>query len=225
MPTQTHARREAPSQTLADRRQTPADRHQTRTQSHTSPAARHAAQLQSRLDASPRVQAVQRVVQRNGDGNENQSWFSKYIFGKHFYKVRHQANSPLSGESDEDTTRRTYESLKKKPAPGNRGKGASRWGTPIWLFPFGKILSQSNDEESSVTNTTQFPHLFHRGWVKRKAIGSDVETEGGGYGLLPGVNNYFANWLWGNQALRLRLKNDPKFKQEWDQDSLEKASL
>lgn len=217
MPTPAHTltRRELPAQRLAARRQAEGP-------THSSPAARHAAQLQSQLDASPRVQAIQRVVQRDDDdtgffGN----LFKKYVYGPHFYSVRHRANSPLEGESEADTTRRTYESLKKKPAPGNFGKGASSAGTPIWLFPFGKIFSQSNDEDSSVTNTTVPPHLLHPGWAKRKAIGSDIETTGGGHGLFPAANNFFANSLWGYQALKLRFQNDPKFKKQWDKQTFE----
>lgn len=187
-----------------------------------NPAVRHAAQLQAQLDGSSRVKSTaQRVVQREGGDGDDNSFFKKYIFGPHFYKVRHQANSPLDGESEAETTSRTFQSLKKKPAPFNFGRSATKKGNPFFIFPFGWINSQSNSEDSSVTNTTLFPHFFHPGYVKRTAIGSDIETEGGGTGLFPAVNNYFANWLWGNQAFRLRLKNDPKFKKQWDQQTIE----
>jgi hypothetical protein len=153
------------------------------------------------------------VIQMNGDKESSfQNFFKRHIYGEHSYDLSHQVHTRSPGVTDEEATKKTFEIIKKHPAPLSLGRESTEEGGTMWIPPFGQINTMTNPLQNYLTNVTMpRRHVLHPGWVKRSAVGENVRTEGGGTGLFPSLNEGAANMLWGSMAYRDRLRNDPKF--------------
>jgi hypothetical protein len=167
------------------------------------------------------------VAQMNGDG-ESPFWkfFRTHIYGEHSYRLSHQVHSRSPGQTDEEATKKTFDIIKKHPAPLSLGRESTEEGRTMWIPPFGQINTMTNPLQHYLTNVTMpGRHFLHPGFVKRTAVGESVITEGGGTGMFPSLNVGLANMLWGSMAYRDRLKSDPAFARKHYADVMEKTLI
>ena len=186
-----------------------------------SSSVRRTAQLKAALNSRSGV-AQLNGGGKGGDAGWLSNWFKRHVYGTHQYDVVHPAYGPQPGESDDEVAAKVYDALTKTGAPGT-----SLQSTPtpqnIWML-LGKISTQSNPNERSVTNIPKVPHLLYpwfggeEGEVKRQVEGPNIRTKGKGTGLFPSANEALADVLWGSMAHKARLLIDPPYKNQHEKD-------
>lgn len=186
------------------------------------PAVQSMVQLKSALGAG------RGVAQFQGGGIRGllarmAAFSTRHLYGPHRYAVRNRAFP--QGLPDMEK----YAALKRYPAPGARD--SSEEGAEKWMA-LGRIHTQADPEDLSITNRTLPPHILHnylggkQGVVKRRVEGEDIVTEGEGSGILPSLNEALAPYIWGPQAYKARLETDPQEReyQEMISEEMRKAS-
>jgi hypothetical protein len=186
-----------------------------------APMQMHSKAMNTATPASSRA-----VIQMNGKDSWLKSFWKTHIYGEHYYDLSHQVRPKEQHLSEEESSQKTYSIIKGHPAPLSLGRESTEEGTTMWIPPFGQIQTTSDPSMKQVTNrTVPGKHVLHPGWVKRTAEGENIRTEGGGHGVFPRANEWVSDYVWGSMAYRDRLKTDPQFKKEHDEDVMEHAAL
>ncbi len=175
---------------------------------------------------NPKLHQLSQIPTQGGPEPKKPSFFERHIYGPHQYKVEHQANTEMPGETEEELTQRTFEAMAQHPAPFSLGRKSTPEGKQMSIFPFGQINTMTNPEQKYLTNVTvPGRHILHPGDVKRTAKGKNIVTEGSGYGFLPSLNEKFADALWGTVAHNTRLKTDPQYREQFYKDVMEHTKI